>query len=584
MPKITTAIGEAGFELVRNRIGEILVTELTEQHSLNPITGVTNATVYIERFRSFDNVEVPAVNVTIATDEFGQRTAVSGDGTVTYHIDCYTSAPTTSAVAGDTSAMVRLQRILGICRTILMDSRYITLDFAAPFIMSRAVTSMQLAKPVDATDGLSMVMGRLVMTVRMPEQVSQATLEEIGGYDTQVKMGLTDKGYVFSGDNIPVPPVTGSEISVNGTFYFDLDCGDALDIPVVNTDGDGVGTVSQGVAVEVGDSTVTVTDTDGNELEVVTVVAEGSETAVAPDGTVLRDGQPYGSVPSGGSIDVPSAPTPCDDAIVELNGVEMATIPSGDTENIEVRQSSGTTLVGSKQGQHWRVGDSDIDINGTPVASVKAEDSLSIDVTQSGSPVGSWNGSEWVIPPPTINKTGMPWKTGQTVSYYAGDDGDLQLGRGADFFTLEENNYFGNTARFTDTLGGSTYANDIVIDWSTHEQDTGDVIGWYRAVVNAGTNWTSAFDNAPASVDGFAGWRVPNYHEIERVYYTEVRGITYSPFNVAASFTLWCSTTYPTDTTRAWAWLHNAIIPTRADPKTNFYRVMYCRTFNTSEL
>jgi hypothetical protein len=307
MPKITEAIGEAGFELVRNRIGEILITELGEQHTLNPINGVTNATVYIERFRSFDNVEVPAVNVTIASDEFGQRTAVSGDGTVTYNIDCYTSAPTTAAIAGDTSAMVRLHRLLGICRAILMDSRYVRLDFTAPFVMSRSVTSMQLAKPQDATDGLSMVMGRLVMTVRIPEEVSQDVLLEIAGYDTQVKLGLTQKGYIFSGDNIPVPPFTGSEVSVNGVLFALVECGDPLNIPLVNSDGDNVGTVNFGVDVVAPDATYTLINTalPPDTLDSGTVAAGGGVTLVAPPVTVLVNGVPYAVVPSGQTEDVP---------------------------------------------------------------------------------------------------------------------------------------------------------------------------------------------------------------------------------------------------------------------------------------
>jgi hypothetical protein len=80
----------------------------------------------------------------------------------------------------------------------------------------------------------------------------------------------------------------------------------------------------------------------------------------------------------------------------------MTTIPSGDTENISIRQSSGATEVGSKQGVHWRIDDSAISINGSPVADVKAEDSLDIDVTQDGSPVGSWNGSAWIVPPSIV--------------------------------------------------------------------------------------------------------------------------------------------------------------------------------------
>jgi hypothetical protein len=112
--------------------------------------------------------------------------------------------------------------------------------------------------------------------------------------------------------------------------------------------------------------------------------------------TVNLNGSPSG-VWDGTAWQVTSAP--CDDATIELNGVEMTTIPSGDTENISVRQSSGATEVGSKQGVHWRIDDSAISINGSPVADVKAEDSLDIDVTQGGSPVGSWNGSAWIVPP-----------------------------------------------------------------------------------------------------------------------------------------------------------------------------------------
>ena len=54
-------------------------------------------------------------------------------------------------------------------------------------------------------------------------------------------------------------------------------------------------------------------------------------------------------------------------------------------------------------------------------------------------------------------------------------NGDLEAGRATDFFTLATNNPFGNTNRFTDELGGSTYANNIVIDWSTYDVTLGKV-------------------------------------------------------------------------------------------------------------
>jgi hypothetical protein len=100
-------------------------------------------------------------------------------------------------------------------------------------------------------------------------------------------------------------------------------------------------------------ATYTLVDEDANVLDTGSIVSGGSETIIAPDGTVLRDGLPYGSVLSGGTIDVPS--DTCADATIDINGVQVATVPSGGTEDIPV--------------------------------------------IQSGLPIGSWNGTSWVIPP-----------------------------------------------------------------------------------------------------------------------------------------------------------------------------------------
>jgi hypothetical protein len=72
---------------------------------------------------------------------------------------------------------------------------------------------------------------------------------------------------------------------------------------------------------------------------------------------------------------------------------------SGGTENVVVRQETGSTQVGSKQGQFWRIDDSDISINSTPFDSVAAEDSLNIAVKDTnGASVGSEVAGEWIVP------------------------------------------------------------------------------------------------------------------------------------------------------------------------------------------
>jgi hypothetical protein len=144
-------------------------------------------------------------------------------------------------------------------------------------------------------------------------------------------------------------------------------------------------------------------------------------------------------------------------------------------------------------------------------------------------------------------------KTGQTTSYRTGDDGDLEEGRATDFFTLASNNPFGNTNRFTDELGGSTYTNDIVIDWSTYDGST--VLGYRRTQNGLTLSWNNAIDGALAvSIGAFTtGWRLPNIYELFSLYNYEVATtrLNYAPFNFSVAFELWTSTTNPSVTSNA---------------------------------
>jgi len=142
-------------------------------------------------------------------------------------------------------------------------------------------------------------------------------------------------------------------------------------------------------------------------------------------------------------------------------------------------------------------------------------------------------------------------KTGQTTSYRTGDDGDLEAGRATSFSVLASNNPFGNTNRFTDELGGTTYTKNIVIDWSTYDGAT--VLGYYRVVNGADVTWNTAIDSAAAlSITGFtSGWRLPNKREIENVCNYQLTSLlNYSPFNL--NNVIWVGTTYLASTTLAY--------------------------------
>ena len=182
--------------------------------------------------------------------------------------------------------------------------------------------------------------------------------------------------------------------------------------------------------------------------------------------------------------------------------------------------------------------------------------------------------------PPPVGATLM--KTGQTTSYRTGDDGDLEAGRATDFFTLASNNPFGNTNRFTDELGGTTYTNNIVIDWSTYNGS--NVLGYYRTLMPNNT-WTSQIDACLAlSIGTFtSGWRLFNMNECMNICNWEptITGrYNYAPFNISSSIYIQTSTTYQQTSLSMKILLGGGQI--LADGKPNSYSGMAVRTFTVT--
>jgi hypothetical protein len=170
-------------------------------------------------------------------------------------------------------------------------------------------------------------------------------------------------------------------------------------------------------------------------------------------------------------------------------------------------------------------------------------------------------------------------KTGQTISYITGDDGDIKAGRTIDFFTLGTNNPFGDPNRFTALDGSQTYADNIVIDWST-----------YGGAVVLGYHWDAilrTWENAVAwgfalNVSGYTGWRLTNYRELANIVNLDTGGvISYSPFNLAANIGIWVSSTLPNDAALAYR-LTTSNGNLAGFFKTNSIRSIACRNFTVT--
>lgn len=210
MALINGIIPTSKFELIRDRIGQILVTEFVNQAALTGDSDL-NVSVYSERFIPIDKTEPPLINVCFASGTYDNKNIKSVDGNYIYNIDFYTVAKTTNEQSGDTAATKKLHRLMAIARAIIENPRYRTLGYDAPFNCNIAVSSIMVSDPV-GVDSTHKVQGRLTVSVRVPETVELLTAQTIGNNTTRVLIDDTSKGlrYVWS-TNFALP--IGAETS-----------------------------------------------------------------------------------------------------------------------------------------------------------------------------------------------------------------------------------------------------------------------------------------------------------------------------------------------------------------------------------
>jgi hypothetical protein len=389
------------------------------------------------------------------------------------------------------------------------------------------------------------------------------------------------------------------------------------------------------------DATAITTDSLGNQLYSNSIPSGATETQVIADSTYLVEyvnGTPIesGSILAEGSVTV-QVPNPvtCADATVNVNGAFWDNVPSGGTENVIVRQSTGSTQVGSIQGQYFRIADSTAvlkDTSGTTISttSIKAEatedivapdTTLEVNGTTEGTVVSGstvdiqLSDSGGVVTPTSVTQVGTDFqvvlpdaaatprstatlmRTGQTTVYRTGDDADTSSeGRATDFFTLDAAPLHNDgsatlnttTARFTDELGGQTYANDIVLDWSTWNGVT--ILGYSRVNIATGNTWEQAIDNSLTySLGTFTtNWRLSNIKEIINILnYENTRTtlINYAPLNLSSSSRIyWSSTTIVGTTTAVYAFSNTGLTVQQSKTSSAFFTYIPVRTFSLSTL
>jgi len=167
-------------------------------------------------------------------------------------------------------------------------------------------------------------------------------------------------------------------------------------------------------------------------------------------------------------------------------------------------------------------------------------------------------------------------KTGQTTSYGTGDDGATQRGRATSRLVLPSNNPFGNTNRFTNKTGGSTYANSVTYDWSTFDGST--VLAYYFGDMPATRPLATQMTQHLASTfDGLTGWYLTNMQEMLNILdWGRLANyqLQYPPFSTNLRY-FWVST--QTAGTSGVITDLAGVNPFSTSPKTSGLYGMWCR-------
>lgn len=198
------------FELVRDKIAAIMLTEISNQQRLAIEGGKDpedwNLRIFSERSNAWeqfqDGTETPGTPIVNITYENSELDASAAGSTVesqkyaaTYNIDCYAMGVSTGTQQGDENAALRIHAVVRLVRNILMSGEYTRLGLTG-IVGDRRVQSVTVFRP-DASDEMAqkIVGARLVFRVTFNEhspQVNGPALEIIG-----VQLKRAETGEIF---------------------------------------------------------------------------------------------------------------------------------------------------------------------------------------------------------------------------------------------------------------------------------------------------------------------------------------------------------------------------------------------------
>lgn len=190
---ITEKIGIQNFEIIKNKLGVILLLEISNQIKLHCFD--IDFGVFTDRQEPIDKSEDIVINVSLVSNNSESINQKGTNNLLTFNIDIYSYGYATLEQEGNDIAREKLDLILGWVRYILASTKYKTLGFPAGFIGGTYVNSIQYDTSYDANDANYTRMAQINFTVKSIDNQDMWNGIELLANDTITRLYDTNQGY-----------------------------------------------------------------------------------------------------------------------------------------------------------------------------------------------------------------------------------------------------------------------------------------------------------------------------------------------------------------------------------------------------
>lgn len=134
---ITEIIPDQPFQIIQNKIGEILLEEITAQHALQSLE--SSFELFVERIHPYDVSEDVVITLACREQDNQEYTQQSSHGQNLYFIDIFCGGIESSNRSLSEDVRLKLFKYVGIVKYILNSGKYPTLGFARGLIGNKHV-------------------------------------------------------------------------------------------------------------------------------------------------------------------------------------------------------------------------------------------------------------------------------------------------------------------------------------------------------------------------------------------------------------------------------------------------------------